>query len=93
MKKQQMRIHPQAYYNLGFCYRWGNGVRKDKEKAKQLFKKGIELGSNNCKEAYEDMLKNADRIETVKKMGGKILSILTEVGGAYVRAYYSDDDE
>ena len=26
---------PQAYYNLGSCYRWGNGVPKDKAKAKE----------------------------------------------------------
>ncbi len=84
---------PQAYYNLGSCYRWGNGVRKDKEKAKELFKKGIELGNQNCKEAYEDMLKNADRIETAKRIGGKILTVLGEVGGAYAQAYYSDDDD
>lgn len=84
---------PQAYYNLGSCYRWGKGVRKDKEKAKELFKKGIELGNQNCKEAYEDMLKNADRIETAKRIGGKILTVLGEVGGAYAQAYYSDDDD
>lgn len=82
-----------SYYNLGCCYRWGNGVCKDKEKAKELFKKGIMLDNEHCKEAYEDMLKNADRIETAKKIGGGILNVLGAFGGAYAQAYYSDDDD
>ena len=77
----------QAYYNLGSCYRWGFGVNKNKEKAKELFKKGIELDNNNCKEAYEDMLKNNDRIEKAKKIGGGILSALGNIGSAYAQNY------
>lgn len=72
---------PQAYYNLGSCYRWGNGVPKDKAKAKELFKKGIELGSTNCSEAYEDMLKNDDKIKMAKKIGGEVLNGLGIQGG------------
>lgn len=94
-----------AYYILGTCYRWGCGVHKDKEKAKELFKKGIELGNQSCKEAYEEMLKNADRIETAKNVGGKILSFLGAAANNYAQAslqsyhddddnyYYDDDDE
>lgn len=72
---------PQAYYNLGSCYRWGNGVPKDKAKAKELFKKGIELGSTNCSVAYEDMLKNDDKIKMAKKIGGEVLNGLGIQGG------------
>ena len=94
-----------AYYILGTCYRWGYGVHKDKEKAKELFKKGIELGDQSCKEAYEEMLKNADRIGTAKNVGGKILSFLGAAANNYAQAslqsynddddnyYYDDDDE
>ena len=94
---------PQAYYNLGSCYRWGNGVPKDKSKAKELFKKGIELGSTNCSEAYEDMLKNDDKIKMAKKIGGEVLNGLGIQGGilgglgmlgkACINSLIDDDDD
>lgn len=94
---------PQAYYNLGSCYRWGNGVPKDKAKAKELFKKGIELGSTNCSEAYEDMLKNDDKIKMAKKIGGEVLNGLGIQGGilgglgmlgkACINSLIDDDDD
>jgi Sel1 repeat protein len=37
-----------AYYNLADCYYDGNGVKKDKNKAYELYKKAAELGIENA---------------------------------------------
>ena len=35
---------PQAYYNLGLCYEFGNGVEVDLKKAARLYKYASEHG-------------------------------------------------
>ena len=40
---------PNAYYYLARCYAWGDGnVKEDERRAKELYKKGIALGSDLC---------------------------------------------
>lgn len=89
---------PRSYYKLGERYRRGDGVDKDKEKAKELFQRGMKLGDESCKEAYNKMLKNGERIETAKKVGSGILEFLGAVGEAYAQgcaqaAQYNDNDD
>lgn len=35
---------PRAYYNLGYCYRYGIGVDKNKTEATHFYKKAAEYG-------------------------------------------------
>ncbi len=37
-----------AIYNVGCCYRHGNGVKKDTIKAIEWYQKGADLGSVDC---------------------------------------------
>ena len=40
---------PHAFYFLARCYGWGDGnVKENDKKARQLSKRGIELGSDLC---------------------------------------------
>lgn len=51
---------PDAYYFLARCYGWGDGnVRTNSKKARELSKKGIELGSDLC-------VLGADRMDILK---------------------------
>lgn len=51
---------PHAFYFLARCYGWGDGnVKEDERKAKQLSKRGIELGSSLC-------VLGADRMDILK---------------------------
>lgn len=76
-----------AYYPLGMGYLHGDGVPVDKEKAKIMFKKGSQLGNEDCTEEYNRMVKRAERIETAKKIGSTILEGILTVGAAYGQAY------
>lgn len=60
--------YPKGYHILGQCYRGGKGCLKDKEKAKDCFRKGMELGDPDCTDALKSMERN-----------GKILA-----GGAFI---------
>ncbi len=51
---------PHAFYFLARCYGWGDGnVKEDNRKAKELTKRGIELGSDLC-------VLGADRMDILK---------------------------
>lgn len=51
---------PDAYYFLARCYAWGDGnVKEDHQKAKELSRKGIELGSDLA-------VLGADRMDELK---------------------------
>ncbi len=85
-----------AYFRLGNCYRYGVGVPVNKEQAKEYFKIGASLGDTDCDESLNEMNKNAGYIDTAKKIGGGILSILGAAASSYAQAsqsYYDDDDD
>ncbi len=51
---------PHAFYFLARCYGWGDGnVKEDSRKAKELTKRGVELGSDLC-------VLGADRLDILK---------------------------
>lgn len=49
---------PIAFRNLALFYRDGKGVKKNEKKAEELLKKANELGIEDAKDIYEDMIAN-----------------------------------
>lgn len=82
-----------ACNNLGNCYLHGNGVKKDRAKAIELFKKAKDLGSEAGKNNY-NLQKTKD---VAGKLGKGVLGVLGTVGSAYAQSYVQsvldDDDE
>lgn len=82
-----------ACNNLGNCYLHGNGVKKDRAKAMELFKKAKDLGSEAGKNNY-NLQKTKD---VAGKLGKGVLGVLGTVGSAYAQSYaqsvLDDDDE
>lgn len=71
-----------AYYILGNCYRYGRGCLKDKEKAKQCYIKGMNLGVSICTEALKSMERNGKLLA-----GGAIFGkALLKIGEAIVNS-------
>lgn len=82
-----------ACNNLGNCYLHGNGVKKDRAKAMELFEKAKDLGSEAGKNNY-NLQKTKD---VAGKLGKGVLGVLGTVGSAYAQSYaqsvLDDDDE
>ena len=44
-----------AMYNLGFCYRYGRGVKKDLTEAARWWRKAADLGDENARDALDSL--------------------------------------
>lgn len=91
--KSAEQDNAKACNNLGNCYLHGKGVKKDRAKAMELFKKAKDLGSEAGKNNY-NLQKTKD---VAGKLGKGVLGVLGTVGSAYAQSYaqsvLDDDDE
>lgn len=55
IENDDTKIYPTLLYNLGFCYRYGEGVAIDFSKALKLFEKSIELSEYPLTSAYREI--------------------------------------
>ncbi len=53
--KTYEEMYPTLLFNLGFCYKYGEGVKRDLKKAKELFEKSIEIGNDTCSSSYREL--------------------------------------
>lgn len=58
--EEEKKGNPQALFNLGFIYLFGQKVEKDEKKAVAYFKKGANLGDGRCMQALAMCYKNGD---------------------------------
>lgn len=73
--------HTDAMYNLGMCYRWGNGgVYADPETALQWFRKAAEKGHEQAKELV-------DRFDSESGKRILLLSAMSDADGFGVKWY------
>lgn len=83
--------HAEAYYYLGEQYRCGgNGVKKDKKKAKECFQKGIDSGVEECRESLKKVLSDEKRSEVLGIIGegiSKVGEVTGKVGLGILQAY------
>lgn len=76
-------------YHLAESYRTGtNGVFINKAKAKELFKKGMDLGDSECETAYNKMLQNGDILDKAKGIGLNFLKNSNGFWGQLGNAIY-----
>ena len=85
-------------YYLADSYRTGtNGVLINKAKAKELFRKGMELGDTRCETAYNKMIQNEDIFNTVKGIGLNFLrnsnGIIGQLGNAVYETLYEENNQ
>lgn len=67
--------YSKAYYILGECYRTGKGIVKDKDKAAELFQKGMSLGDPDCVNAIKKMKRNKNLLTAGAIAGNFMLNM------------------
>lgn len=92
LEKAVENEEPHAFYFLARCYGWGDGnVKEDERKAKQLSKRGIELGSDLCVLGAErmDILKGDVRSAMTGTLMDAFNGVLAMADGGEPMAQYA----
>jgi TPR repeat protein len=57
-KKAARRSDPKAYYNIGLCYKRGEGVRQSNKWAMYYFNKAVALGHKEASKQLKELLRS-----------------------------------
>lgn len=63
LEEEVRKGNPQAFYNLGYIYLLGEGVKQNSEKAVQYFRRGTTHQDGKCMQALAMCYKNGDGLE------------------------------